>query len=229
LAQIEQLCANTGQILSSELIHSVLSFLRKSEDLSMHLDSFLQFLSSAQPRDDFSFALTPMLAQQVHEAPVFRSMDFHTDSADNDLDAILAEIDKEVSVGDLMGELGCGFTADAQQCKEILSSFAPLGEATISRIVGNVSRTCADLEDNQTTFSTFTVALGSCIPTELPTPRSWNVDILVDTIKQLAPGISWRKVIENLDHDGFDIPNMESFSFFMRIYKAACKVCSHTL
>ncbi|KAG7644767.1 CCR4-Not complex Not1 subunit [Arabidopsis thaliana x Arabidopsis arenosa] len=223
LAQIEQLCANTGQILSSELIHSVLSFLRKSEDLSMHLDSFLQFLSSAQPRDDFSFALTPMLAQQVHEAPVFRSMDFHTDSADNDLDAILAEIDKEVSVGDLMGELGCGFTADAQQCKEILSSFAPLGEATISRIVGNVSRTCADLEDNQTTFSTFTVALGSCIPTELPTPRSWNVDILVDTIKQLAPGISWRKVIENLDHDGFDIPNMESFSFFMRIYKAACK------
>jgi len=72
LAQIEQLCANTGQILSSELIHSVLSFLRKSEDLSMHLDSFLQFLSSAQPRDDFSFALTPMLAQQVHEAPVFR-------------------------------------------------------------------------------------------------------------------------------------------------------------
>ncbi|AAC24379.1 Similar to yeast general negative regulator of transcription subunit 1 [Arabidopsis thaliana] len=186
LAQIEQLCANTGQILSSELIHSVLSFLRKSEDLSMHLDSFLQFLSSAQPRDDFSFALTPMLAQQVHEAPVFRSMDFHTDSADNDLDAILAEIDKEVSVGDLMGELGCGFTADAQQCKEILSSFAPLGEATISRIVGNVSRTCADLEDNQTTFSTFTVALGSCIPTELPTPRSWNVDILVDTIKQLT-------------------------------------------
>lgn len=44
-----------------------------------------------------------------------------------------------------------------------------------------------------------------------------------------APGISWRKVIENLDHDGFDIPDMESFLFFMRLYKTACKVCSHTV
>ncbi|CAF1918586.1 unnamed protein product [Brassica oleracea var. botrytis] len=58
---------------------------------------------------------------------------------------------------------------------------------------------------------------------------SWSVDILTETIKQLAPGTSWRKVIENLDHSGFEIPNKESFSFFMRLYKTACKVCSHTV
>ncbi|XP_019098237.1 PREDICTED: CCR4-NOT transcription complex subunit 1-like isoform X9 [Camelina sativa] len=222
LAEIEQLCANTGQIDSSEQIQNVLLFLQSSEDLSRHLDSFLQILSYAQPSDDFSFALTPILSD-VHEADVFRSMDFHCDSVENEFDAILAEIDKETGVGDLMGELGCGFTADAQQCKEILSSFAPLREATVSRILVNVARTCADLEDNHTTFSTFSLALGSCIPSELPTPKSWNVDILVDTINLLAPGTSWRKVIENLDHDGFDIPNMESFAFFMRLYKTACK------
>lgn len=113
-------------------------------------------------------------------------MDFHSDSAENEFDAILAEIDKEMGAGDLMGELGCGFTADAQQCKEILSSFAPLREATISRILVNVARTCADLEDNHTTFSTFSLALGCCIPSEPPTPKSWNVDILVDTIKLLV-------------------------------------------
>lgn len=113
-------------------------------------------------------------------------MDFHSDSSENEFDAILAEIDRETGVGDLMGELGCGFTADAQLCKEILSSFAPLREATISRILGNVARTCADLEDNHTTFSTFSLALGCCIPTELPTQRSWNIDILVETIKQLV-------------------------------------------
>lgn len=72
LAEIEQLSANTAQIDSTEQIQNVLLFLHKSEDLSMHLDSFLQFLSSAQPRDDFSFALSPMLSQQVHEAHVFR-------------------------------------------------------------------------------------------------------------------------------------------------------------
>ncbi|ESQ36840.1 hypothetical protein EUTSA_v10006521mg [Eutrema salsugineum] len=223
LTEIEELCANTGQIESTEQIQNVLLFLQNSEDLSRHLDSFIQIMSSAQPRDDFSFALTPILSREVHEADVFRSMDSRCDPAENEIDAILAEIDKEISVGDLIGELGCGFTADARQCKEILSSFAPLTEATISRILGNVVRTCADLEDHHTTFSTFSSALGCCIPTEVPTPRSWNVDILIETIKQLAPGTSWRKVIENLDHDGFDIPNMESFSFFMRLYKTACK------
>ncbi|KAL1217144.1 hypothetical protein V5N11_021478 [Cardamine amara subsp. amara] len=222
LAEIEQLSANTSQIESTEQIQNVLLFLQKSDNLSRQLDSFIQILTPAQPRDDFSFALTPILPQEVHEADVFRNLDFHNDSAANEFDAILAEIDKEISVGDLMGELGCGFTVDAQQCKEILSRFAPLTDATISRIIGSVARTFADLEDNHTTFSTFSLALGCCIPTELP-PRSWNVDILVETIKQLAPGTSWRKVIENLDHDGFDIPNMESFSFFMQLYKTACK------
>ncbi|KAF8111472.1 hypothetical protein N665_0074s0008 [Sinapis alba] len=217
LAEIEKLCATSGQMESTEQIQNVLLFLQQSEDLSSHLDSFLHTLSFAQPRDDFSFALTPFLSPQAY---VFRSMD---DSSHNDIDAILAEIDKELAIGDLMGELGCAFSADAQQCKEMLSTFAPLSEATIARILGNVARTCADREDNHTTFPTFSLALGCCIPTELPTPRSWNPDILIQTINQLAPGTSWRKVIENLDHSGFDIPNMESFSFFMRLYKTACK------
>ncbi|CAH8310228.1 unnamed protein product [Eruca vesicaria subsp. sativa] len=217
LAEIEQLCANNGQIESSEQIQNVLLFLQTSKDLSGHLDSFLKLLASAQPRDDLSFALTPIISQ-------LRSVDLPSDSAEDEFDAILAEMDKEISVGDLIGELGCGFTADAQQCKQILSSFAPLSEATISRILGNVARTCADVEDNHTAFSTFSLAVGCGIPTDLPTPVSWNVDILIETIKELqAPGTSWRKVIENLDHTGFDIPNMESFSFFMRLYKAACK------
>ncbi|KAF8113037.1 hypothetical protein N665_0058s0130 [Sinapis alba] len=214
LAMVEQLCANTAQIESTEQVQNILLFLQKSEDLSTHLNSFLQILSSA---DHFSFALTPILS---HEADVFRIMDFPTE---NEIDTILAEIDKEISVGDLMGELGCSVTADAQQCKEILSSFAPLTEATISKILGNVTRTCTDLEDNNTTFSAFSLVLGCCIPTEISTPRSWSVDILIETIKQLAPGTSWRKVIENLDHSGFEIPNKESFSFFMRLYKTACK------
>ncbi|KAF2546740.1 hypothetical protein F2Q70_00019094 [Brassica cretica] len=218
LAMIEQLCANSAQIESTEQVQNILLFLQNSEDLSTHLNSFLHILSSTQPKDDFSFALTPILSQQLHEADVLRCIDFHTE-----FDAILAEIDKEISVGDLMGELGCGVTADAQQCKDILSSFAPLTEATISRILANVARTCADLEDNHTTFSTFSLVLGCCIPTELSTPMSWSVDILTETIKQLAPGTSWRKVIENLDHSGFEIPSKESFSFFMRLYKTACK------
>ncbi|KAF3539852.1 hypothetical protein F2Q69_00023176 [Brassica cretica] len=48
-------------------------------------------------------------------------------------------------------------------------------------------------------------------------------DTMEEPPSEEAPGTSWRKVIENLDHSGFEIPNKESFSFFMRLYKTACK------
>ncbi|CAF1714938.1 unnamed protein product [Brassica napus] len=126
-------------------------------------------------------------------------------------------------VGDLIEELGYGFTSDASLCKEILSLFLPLTEAAISRILVVVVRTYAGLKDNYDAFLTFSSSLGCCTPTELHTPKSWNVDILFETIKQLAPGTIWPTVIENLDHEGFDIPNMEAFLFFMMVVRNICK------
>lgn len=42
-----------------------------------------------------------------------------------------------------------------------------------------------------------------------------------------APSTNWKHVIENLDHEGFYIPNQEAFSFFMSVYKRVCQVCFH--
>lgn len=115
-----------------------------------------------------------------------RSMDLLNKSLNSNFDAILTESDKEINVADLIEELGYGFTADASLCKEILSLFLPLTEATISRILVAVVRTYAGHNDNYNTFSTFRLSLGCCTPIELPTLRSWNVDILFETIKQLV-------------------------------------------
>lgn len=113
-------------------------------------------------------------------------MDFFHKSLQNNVDAILTEIEKETDVGDLIEELGYGFTADASLCKQILSLFLPLTEATISRILVVVVRTYTGLKDNYNTFSTFSLSLGCSTSTELPTVRVWNVGILFETIKQLV-------------------------------------------
>lgn len=110
---------------------------------------------------------------------------FH-ECRDDDFDDILAEMEKEMSMGDVMNELGYGCSADASQCKEILSLFTPLTEITLSRIFGAIARTHAGLEDNQNTFSTFTLALGCSTMSDLPPLSSWNVDVLVKAIKQLV-------------------------------------------
>ncbi|XP_056174650.1 uncharacterized protein LOC115684386 isoform X2 [Syzygium oleosum] len=56
-----------------------------------------------------------------------------------------------------------------------------------SGAIGTIARTHVGLEDNHSTASSFAVALGNSSWSDLPSPSSWNIDILVDSIKQLDP------------------------------------------
>ena len=113
-------------------------------------------------------------------------MNFFNESGENDFDALLAEMEKEMSMGDIIKELGYGCTIDAEHCKDILSLCLPLTEMTISRILGTIACTYVGLEDNQTTFSTFSLALGCSTSSDLPPLNSWNIDVLIKTIKQFV-------------------------------------------
>ncbi|XP_050238653.1 uncharacterized protein LOC126688113 isoform X2 [Mercurialis annua] len=223
IAQIEELCSNPVSLNSADQIQSIVMFLQQSEGLSKHVDPFLQMLSLVQPKDVFPFFLTPLLSDELRDNNFLRSMDLFHESEENEFDTLLAEMEKEMSAGDIVKELGYGCTFDASHCKEILTNFSPMTESTISKIVGIIARNHAGLEENQSTFSNFGLALGCSISSELPLLSSWNIDILVKTIKQLAPATNWIKVMENMDYEGFYIPNEEAFSFLMSVYRHACK------
>ncbi|CAK7347840.1 unnamed protein product [Dovyalis caffra] len=215
MAQIEELCANPVPINSVEQIQNIVMFLQRSEGFSKHVDNFMQMLSLMQSKDVIPFVLTPLISDEMREANFLRNMDILHGGTESEFDAILAEMEKEMSLGDIVKELGYGCTFDALHCKEILSPFLPLSEVTISKILGTIARNLTGLEDNQSTFSTFGLALGCNIATDLPQLSSWDIDILVKTIKQLAPGTNWIQVIKNLDHEGFYVANEEAFSFLM--------------
>lgn len=108
------------------------------------------------------------------------------EGGEEDFDAILAEMEKEISMADVMCELGYGCTANVAQCKEMLSLFLPLTDATIAKILGMVARTYVGLDDRQNVFATFRSALGGNSVLDMPSLNSWNVDVLVDSIKQLV-------------------------------------------
>ncbi|XP_022732983.1 CCR4-NOT transcription complex subunit 1-like isoform X3 [Durio zibethinus] len=223
MAQIEELHSNPAPFDSSEQIQNIVMFLQCCDTLSKNVDSFMQMLSLVQAKDVAHFVLTPILSDEFHEANFLRNMKFFNESGEDDFDALLAEMEKEMSMGDIIKELGYGCTVDAAHCQDILSLCLPLTEMTISRILGMISYTYVGLEDNQTTFSTFSLALGCSTSSDLPPLNSWNIDVLIKTIKQLAPGTNWIQVIENLDHEGFYIPNEAAFSFFMSVYRHACQ------
>ncbi|KAM7260736.1 hypothetical protein ACFE04_026211 [Oxalis oulophora] len=223
MTQIEALCANPVPLKSAEQIQNIVLFLQQSEDLSKHVDSFMQMLSLVQLSDENQFVLTPFLPDELREANFFSNMGLLDESGENDFDSILAEMEKEMSMGDIMKELGYECTADISSCKEILSLFLPLTEPTVAKILGMISCNHTGLEDNQNTFTAFSQALGCSTLSDLPKLSSWNVDVLIETVKHLAPGINWVRVMENLDHEGFFFPNEEAFSFFMSVYRHACQ------
>ncbi|KAJ1388195.1 CCR4-NOT transcription complex subunit 1, CAF1-binding domain [Sesbania bispinosa] len=224
MAQIEELCANPGSLSCHDQIQNIIIFLKQSEGLSKHVDSFMQILSLVQFKDTPPFVLTPLLPDEMHEVDILRwNMELFHDCEENDFDAILADIQKEMNMGDIVKELGYGCMVDVSQCKEILSLFLPLTDNMLSKLLGAIASTHAGLEDNQSTFLTFGAALGYNNLSELPPLNTWNIDVLIDTVKQLAPQTNWIRVIENLDHEGFFLPSEEAFSFLMSVYKHACK------
>ncbi|XP_038898360.1 CCR4-NOT transcription complex subunit 1 [Benincasa hispida] len=223
ISQIEELCANAVSVDSTQQIQDIIMFLQRSEGLSKHLDSFMQMLSLVQLKDVTEFVLSPLLSDELREEKFLRNVNLSHESLDNDFDSILAEMEKEMSMGDIMKELGYGCTINATQCKEILSLFLPLTEITISKILGMIARNHTGLEDSRNIYATFSLALGCSALSDLPSLNSWDVDVLLDTVKQLAPNVDWIRVMENLDHEGFYIPNEEAFSFFMSVYRRACQ------
>ncbi|CAN0921789.1 CCR4-NOT transcription complex subunit 1 [Linum grandiflorum] len=224
MSLIEELCANSFSVTTStEQIQNIVMFLQRSVGFSKHVDQFMQMLSLTRSNDVIPFVLTPLLSEELREKNFLRTIDRLYESEESEFDAILADMEKEMSAGDIMEELGYGCTLDASHCKEILTLLQPLTEITISRILGAIVRSQTGLEDNQSTFSTFSTALGYNFPNDLPVVSSWDVEVFVRTIKQLAPDTNWIKVIEGLDHEGFCVPNEEAFSFFMSIYGCACQ------
>ncbi|KAL1818639.1 hypothetical protein ACET3Z_013508 [Daucus carota] len=222
--QIAQLCSNNESLESAEQIQNVIIFLNQSEGLSEHVDSFMEILSLVNLKEDSEFILSPLITDELREAKFFRNLDMLNDGSESEFDTILADMEKELSMADLMTEFGYGCTVNVPQCKEMLSLFLPLTEATVAKIFGTVVRTSAGLDSyHQNTYLTFCFAITGSSLSDLPHVDSWNVDVLIESIKQLAPGINWIKVFENLDHEGFYIPNEASFAILMSIYRYACQ------
>ncbi|KAJ0736881.1 putative CCR4-Not complex component, Not1, MIF4G-like domain superfamily [Helianthus annuus] len=221
MRRIEEICATHASLQTADYVQDVLLFLNKSEALSKHVDSFMQLLSLTQFDKDSGLILAPLLSDEFHNSKLLRYMDFLNEGNENEFDNILAEMEREMNMADMLKELGYKCTSDVSLCKDVLSSFSPLTETTVARILGTIIRSDAGLPDHENAFSTFFSAIGRGTLSDMPSLNSWNTDVLIESIKQLAPGISWIAVIENLDHEGFYVPDEAAFLLLISCYKRA--------
>lgn len=96
----------------------------------------------------------------------------------------MEQLDNAVEASDIMEELGYNCTVGAAQCKEFLSFFSVLNEDSIARIMAMVARTHTGLEDGHGSYGTFFGAFSGSAPVDgLWATNTWNIEILVDAIK----------------------------------------------
>jgi len=115
-----------------------------------------------------------------------RHLDMYFCSTDDDFELLLSEIGKEISMADIVAELGYGCTVDNTHCKEILSIVEPLDDVTVSKLLGAVAGTHSGLGEAHNTYATFVSAIRNSHTNDSPQLTKWNTDVLVDSINELV-------------------------------------------
>ncbi|XP_044983302.1 CCR4-NOT transcription complex subunit 1-like [Hordeum vulgare subsp. vulgare] len=223
IAQIEELCLNPNQSIPNDQIHEIVVFLHQTDGLTKHMDTFSNIASLLEVGQSPFFAPIPKEQYDAQSINPSRHLEMYLDNTNDDFESLLSEIGKEISMADIVIELGYGCTVDSTQCKEILSTFQPLDDVAISKLLGAVIGTQNSLGEAHNTYATFVSAIRNTHLSESPQLTTWNTDVLVDSINELVPSTNWVHVMENLDHEGFSIPDEAAFCLLMNIYGRACK------
>lgn len=193
-----------------EVLHLILSNLLYSPS-EQHFgvtpetkEVFLKNLRRDFPRELVPVVLAPLLYPNSPDLPM--------DKLNQDTSTMTNTM-LESSLADLIMEIGYSFCSNAEECRGHLVT---LGARDIS--AGGVARVLAMMVRTHTGLDT-TFWAGTTDPTQpkdkppdASHPTTWDIDILVQTLKDLVPNLSWSDVILELDNADLIVKDRQGLS-----------------
>lgn len=177
---------------SPEVLHLILSAILKSpKDLGLTNEIHADLLSSLQrdfPKDHVPVVLAPVVYPDCSElAPEMSSEGPGLSGGMLD-----------TSLADLVSELGHGFTTSLEECRKNLMKLGgrEITAALVARILSLMCRSHAGMEMSESR-------------------SSWNVEVFVQALKEIAPNLNWDSVIMELDHPDFAIKDRQGLLMLM--------------
>lgn len=192
--------------LPEPTLHNLLYFLRTHDGLAKQEANVVRALQKFYPNSDLSY----------HEgAAVFNAkVDFKQDAA-----SLIARVANQCKAADLLEDIGYSATASVAALTDVLQQFAPIKETDAAAILAMMVRTHTGLEDAPPLQR-----YGNANSWETPEAgASWNVNVLVDALKEMSPKLNWSLVTRNLDHPGFAIPDQKALDMLMTALRRASK------
>ncbi|XP_078524737.1 CCR4-NOT transcription complex subunit 1 isoform X5 [Lissotriton helveticus] len=193
------------QDIAIEVLHLLLSHLLYGQKGAFgvgleQIDAFLKTLRRDFPQERCPVVLAPLLYPEKRDILMDRIL---PDSGG------IAKTMMESSLADFMQEVGYGFCASVEECRNIIVQFG-VREVTavqVARVLGMMARTHSGLTDGIPLQSIS--APGSGIwsdgkdKSDGTQAHTWNVEVLIDVVKELNPSLNFKEVTYELDHPGF--------------------------
>ncbi|KAG1360952.1 hypothetical protein COCNU_09G004150 [Cocos nucifera] len=131
-----------------------------------------------------------------------------------------------MSMADVTTGLGYGCTIDTSHCKEMLSLFQPLNDVTLSKLLGTIACTHTGLKMPRTHIQHSVLLLVAahhwCSRMEEDCDNIFTF-FSFTSFRMHAPKTNWTHVMENLEHEGFNVPDEKSFCLLVSVYTKACE------
>ncbi|XP_063392578.1 CCR4-NOT transcription complex subunit 1 isoform X1 [Cydia fagiglandana] len=176
-------------------------------------DLFLKRLRSDFPREVVPIILAPLLYPDDTQTPLEEMT-----TAD---DMTAAMMDN--SFADIIRDIGYSFTASVEECKNNMLNFGAREPTAIdvARVISMMVRYHATAEGPQIqTPGNFW--MGHEAKKDLITHghgESWNAEVFVQTLKELASNLNWKEVILQLDHPEFIVPDRQGLNLLFTILR----------
>ncbi|XP_064641680.1 CCR4-NOT transcription complex subunit 1-like isoform X3 [Lineus longissimus] len=200
-----------------EVVHLLLTqFLQRRDQFGIGTDqkeAFLKALRKDFPVDRVPIVLFPLLYPDKQDPAIPRIT----------LDAVnMPKAMNESSLADMIVEVGYSCTASIEECRTTLVQFGvrEITPASIARVLGLMAKTPSGLGD-QINVQSINQPGGSIWGESKEKQdngglATWNVDVFVQVVQDLAPHLNWKEVVGELDHPGFVILSKQGFRLLVQ-------------
>uniref|UniRef100_A0A669ENG7 CCR4-NOT transcription complex subunit 1 n=1 Tax=Oreochromis niloticus TaxID=8128 RepID=A0A669ENG7_ORENI len=195
------------QDIAIEVLHLLLSHLLFGQKGASgvgqeQIDAFLKTLCRDFPQERCPVVLAPLLYPEKRDILMDRIL---PDSGE------LAKTRMESSLAEFIQEVGYGFCASLDECRNIIVQYGvrEVTASQVARVLGMMARTHSGLTDGIPLQSIS--APGSGIwsdgkdKNDGSQSHTWNVEVLIDIVKEVNPNLNFKEVTYELDHPGFII------------------------
>ncbi|XP_054906443.1 CCR4-NOT transcription complex subunit 1 isoform X4 [Poeciliopsis prolifica] len=193
------------QDIPIEVLHLLLSHLLFGQKGASgvgqeQIDAFLKTLCRDFPQERCPVVLAPLLYPEKRDIPMDRIL---PDSGE------LAKTIMESSLADFIREVGYSFCASLDDCRNIILQYGvrEVTASQVARVLGMMAQTHSGLSDGIPLQSIS--APGSGIwsdgkdKNDGSQAHTWNVEVLIDIVKEVNPNLNFKEVTYELDHSGF--------------------------